>query len=169
MDDTRQQITAQINEALLSYSRGIDRLRPKEVIAAFHNGALLHGYAPEPMPVERFAEYAVQSLGKKYVATQHRMSNTRIQFTDNGASALVETYVEASHAEPPADDGTQRLLTFAGRYIDRCTPDDSGTWKIAIRTLRNDWSKVETITEPMQGAWVASGRGEAADPILADD
>lgn len=155
-------------EALLSYTRGIDRLRAPDVIAGFHNGALLHGYGPDPMAVEKFAEYAVQALGAKYVATQHRMANTRIQFTDNGASALVETYVEASHVEPPADDGTHRLLTFAGRYIDRCTPDDGGAWRIAVRTLRNDWSKVETITETMQGAWVASGRGGTPDPLDTD-
>ena len=162
MDATREQIM----DALLSYTRGIDRLRARDVVAAFHDGALLHGYGPEPMAVEKFAAYAVESLGNKYVATQHRMSNTRITFTDGGAGALVESYVEASHAEPPAADGTQRLLTFAGRYIDRCTPGDDGVWRIAIRTLRNDWSKVEVITEPMRGAWVASGRGDTSDPLF---
>ena len=162
MDVIRQQIM----DALLSYTRGIDRLRARDVIAAFHDGALLHGYGPEPMAVERFAGYAVESLGSKYAATQHRIANTQITFTDGGAAALVETYVEASHAEPPADDGTQRLLTFAGRYIDRCTPGDDGVWRIAVRTLRNDWSKVEVVAESMRGAWVASGRGDRPDPVF---
>lgn len=164
MNEAREQIM----DALLSYTRGIDRLRSDDIRAAFHTGALLHGYAPEPIVIEAFADHAPESLGRKYVATQHRLANTRIEFADAGNTAIVETYVEASHAEPPADDGTQRLLTFAGRYIDQCCPDDDGVWRIAKRTLRNDWSKVETVTETMQGSWRPSGRGDLPDPLFAD-
>lgn len=156
----------QISTALLSYTRGIDRLSAQDVLDAFHPGALLNGYgSAEAMPVEAFADYAVQALGERYVATQHRLSNTRIEFVDGAQRAVVETYVEASHAEAPAEDGSQRLHTFAGRYIDRCIPGDDGVWRIAERTLRNDWSKVEVIVEPMRGAYVASGRGGAPDPL----
>lgn len=165
MDDTND-ARQQISTALLSYTRGIDRLRAGDVLAAFHPGAMLHGYgSAEAMPVEAFADYAVQALGERYVATQHRLSNTRIEFGDDGTTAVVETYVEASHAESPGDDGTQRLHTFAGRYIDRCSPGDDGVWRIRERTLRNDWSKVETISEPMRGAYVPSGRGGSPDPL----
>lgn len=165
MDETND-ARRQISTALLSYTRGIDRLSARDVLAAFHPGAMLHGYgSAEPMPVEAFADYAVQALGERYVATQHRLSNTRIEFADDGSSALVESYVEASHAEPAADDGSQRLHIFAGRYIDRCSPGDDGTWRIGERTLRNDWSKVETITEPMRGAYIPSGRGGSPDPL----
>ena len=161
MDDAR----GQISDALLSYTRGIDRLRADDVRAGFHDGALLHGYgSSDAMPIEQFADYACQALAARYVSTQHRLSNTRIEFIA-ADTARVETYVEASHAEPAADDGTQRLHTFAGRYIDRCTPGDDGVWRIAERTLRNDWSKVETITEPMRGAYLPSGRGDAHDPL----
>lgn len=157
----------QIHEALLSYTRGIDRLSASDVAAAFHPGALLHGYGtPEPMPIEVFADYAVGALGERYVATQHRLTNVRIEFTDgDSASARVESYVEASHARPPTDEGTQRVHTFVGRYIDRCSPGPDGVWRIAERMLRNDWSKVETIIEPMPGVWVPSGRGDEPDPL----
>ena len=158
----------QIHDALLSYCRGIDRLRAADVRAAFHPGAVLAGYGAEPTTVDVFADYAAQALGERYVATQHRISNTRIEFADDGNSAVVETYVEASHAEAADADGAQRLHIFAGRYIDRCTPGDDGTWRIAHRTLRNDWSKVETTNGPMRGAWVASGRGDQTDPLFEE-
>lgn len=164
MHDARQQI----QDALLSYCRGIDRLRADDVRAGFHPGAMLNGYgSAEAMAVEGFADYAVKALGERYVSTQHRMSNTRIEFSHDALSATVETYVEASHVEPfSAELPGHRLHIFAGRYIDRCTPDADGNWKIAERTLRNDWSSVSTIAEPMRGNYVASGRGDTPDPLF---
>lgn len=165
MLDARQQI----HDALLSYCRGIDRLRADDVRAGFHPAAQLDGYGPGPMTIEDFADHAVRALADRYVATQHRISNTRIEFSDDGSSAIVETYVEASHVESPGGDtpNAPRLHIFAGRYIDRCRPDDHGVWKIAGRTLRNDWSRVDTIT-PMNGTYVASGRGGTPDPLFDD-
>jgi SnoaL-like domain len=162
MTDARQQI----HDALLSYCRGIDRLRPDDVSAGFHDGATLDGYGAGPMTIEDFASYATVALGKRFTATQHRITNTRIEFGDDDATALVETYVEASHVEPATDETPQRLHLFAGRYIDRCEPDADGVWKIASRTLRNDWSRVDTISEPMSGSYVPSGRGETPDPLF---
>ena len=161
MGDARQDI----HEALLSYTRGVDRLTSADIAAGFHPGAMLHGYgSADPMAIEDFAAYVPQALSERYVATQHRIANVRIEFVADDA-ARVETYVEASHAEPVRDDGSQRLHTFAGRYIDRCTPNDEGVWRIAERTLRNDWTKVEVIDEHMGGNYVASGRGDAPDPL----
>jgi uncharacterized protein (TIGR02246 family) len=154
--DARQQI----HDALLTYCRGIDRLDPEAIAAAFHPDAELIDYGAETLTIEAFAEYAVASLGKRFRATQHRISNTRIEF--DGDRALVETYVLAYHVEP-TDDGDV-LHTFDGRYIDRFELRD-GAWLIASRTLRNDWSRVEPIDTPMRGAWVASGRGGSPDPI----
>lgn len=163
MTDARQQI----HDALLSYCRGIDRLRVDDVRAGFHPGAELQGYGSgSAMTIEDFANYAVKALAERFVATQHRIANTRIEFDDDAMSAMVETYVEASHVEPAVGDGGQRLHIFAGRYIDRCSPDIDGVWKIAARTLRNDWTRVDTITEPMGGNYVASGRGGTADPLF---
>lgn len=164
MSDPRQEI----HDALLSYCRGIDRLRADDVRAGFVPGALLHGYGrSEAMAIEDFSEYAVAALGERFVATQHRMANTRIEFADDGRSAIVETYVEASHVEPPTkDEPGQRLQLFVGRYIDRCEPGDDGVWKIAERTLRNDWSSVSTIDNPMPGNYLPSGRGNEPDPLF---
>lgn len=150
----------QIHDSLLSYCRGIDRLDPVSAAAGFHPGAELIGYGPEPLTIEAFAEHAVASLQKRFVATQHRISNTAIDLDDD--HALVETYVLAFHVEP-TDDG-DRLHTFNGRYIDRFEPRD-GEWKIVRRTLRKDWSKIEPIVTTMAGEWVASGRAGSPDPL----
>ena len=172
----------QIHDALLSYCRGIDRLRPELISAAFHPGALLHDYGAAPMSIEQFAEAAPASLEAKFAATQHRISNTTIQFdseageaevgavgaADAGTAAgaehgaTVESYVLAYHWEATADGG--RLHTFNGRYIDRFTERD-GCWKIAQRHLRVDWSKVEPVEATMGDRWVHSGRGDDPDPL----
>lgn len=156
--DARQQI----HDALLSYCRGIDRLDPAEVAVAFHAQAELRDYGVDSMPIETFADYATESLKKRFSATQHRISNTTIEFVDDDSSALVETYVLAFHVRS-SDDGDS-LHTFNGRYIDRFEERD-GAWKIVTRTLRTDWTRVEPMGDPMRGAWVASGRDGSPDPL----
>jgi len=152
---------AEIVDALLSYTRGIDRLDKESVISAFHPGAILNNYGPEPMPIEDFVEYALPSLKQRYSATQHRVSNIRIEIKED--RALVESYVLAYHVK--SSESSKQLHTFNGRYIDTFALRDAH-WKISERFLRNDWSKVDDITEEMAGSsvWVKSRRDDD-DPI----
>lgn len=154
------ELRATIEDALRSYCRGIDRLHGPSIAAAFHPGAVLIDYGAASLTIETFVEHAVASLQRRFVATQHRISNTTVERRDD--HALVETYVHATHVEV-SDDG-RRLHTFVGRYIDRFEERD-GAWKIAQRTLRNDWSTATPMGDPMSGAYVPSGRGDTADPI----
>ena len=151
----------EIVDALLSYTRGIDRLDKESVISAFHPGAILNNYGPEPMPIEDFVEYALPSLKQRYSATQHRVSNIRIEIKED--RALVESYVLAYHVK--SSESSKQLHTFNGRYIDTFALRDAH-WKISERFLRNDWSKVDDITEEMAGSsvWIKSRR-DADDPI----
>ena len=151
----------EIVDALLSYTRGIDRLDKESVISAFHPGAILNNYGPEPMPIEDFVEYALPSLKQRYSATQHRVSNIRIEIKED--RALVESYVLAYHVK--SSESSKQLHTFNGRYIDTFALRDAH-WKISERFLRNDWSKIDDITEEMAGSsvWVKSRR-DADDPI----
>jgi hypothetical protein len=156
-----------IHRALLSYTRGIDRLNPDFVSAAFHPGAALVDFGPSPLTIEQFVEHAMKSLESRFVATQHRISNVNIEVADDGQSARVETYVLAFHVQRVADqpDGDQQLLhTFNGRYIDRFEPR-ANQWKISRRVLRNDWSQVQPIIKTMGGVWIASGRAGSPDPL----
>ena len=157
---TDPDIRTSIEDSLRSYCRGIDRLHAPSIAAAFHPGATLIDYGPQPLTIETFVDYALPSLRKKFVATQHRISNTTVAL--EGGRALVETYVHATHVEETADG--RRLHTFVGRYIDRFEERD-GQWKIAHRTLRNDWTTVVAMAEAMSGTYVPSGRGDSPDPI----
>jgi hypothetical protein len=149
-----------INRALGMYCRGIDRLDATLVASAFHPGAELINYRPEPLLIEAFVEGVIVSLGKRFTATQHRLSNVNADI--DGDRALVEAYVLAYHVESTSDG--QRLHTFNGRYIDRFERRHD-EWRIAKRTLRCDWSRIESIDETMNGAWVASGRAGSPDPL----
>ena len=145
----------EITGALLRYTRGIDRLDGDLVLSAFHPGAMCVDYGAEPMAIEDFVTYAIPRLGAAYSATQHRVSNISIDFDEGNRAAICEAYVLAFHVQP-GDDVT-KLHTFNGRYIDRFERRVDG-WKIATRTLRVDWSRIEDLDATMGGSWVQSGR-----------
>ena len=162
---------SQIHDALAWYCRGIDRLDAAAIMRGFHPGAELNDYGASPLTIEQFVQHALGSLEAKFAATQHRITNTLIEFDDDdpaSGGARVETYVLAFHIEHREDgDGGERatyLHTFNGRYIDRFAERD-GSWRIISRTLRNDWSKVEPIERTMSGSWPASGRAGTPDPL----
>ncbi len=145
----------EITSALLRYTRGIDRLDGDLVLSAFHPGALCVDYGADPMTIEDFVTYAIPRLGQAYSATQHRVSNVAIDFDEGNRRAICEAYVLAFHVQQT--NTGPKLHTFNGRYIDRFDHASDG-WKISKRTLRVDWSRVESIDETMGGAWVESGR-----------
>ena len=152
----------QIVDCLLSYTRGIDRLDPGAILAAFHPGALLEGYQVDALvPIEDFALPVVERLRKRYSSTQHRLSNTKIDFNDDGA--IAESYILAYHVQPADEDSPERLWTFSGRYIDYFE-DRDGQWRIAKRFLRADWTRIETIDEKMPNKFI-SGSRDKDDPI----
>ena len=149
----------QIVNCLLSYTRGIDRLDPDAILAAFHPGALLEGYQVDALvPIEDFALPVVERLRKRYSSTQHRLSNTKIDFNDDGA--IAESYILAYHVQPADEDSPERLWTFSGRYIDYFE-DRDGQWRIAKRFLRADWTRIETIDEKIPNKFIAGSRDES--------
>jgi hypothetical protein len=154
-DMTQLAAKDEITGALLRYTRGIDRLDGDLVLSAFHPGAMCVDYGAEPMRIEDFVTYAIPKLGDAYSATQHRVSNVAIEFDEGNRSAICEAYVLAFHVKQT--DAAPKLHTFNGRYIDRFERR-SDVWKIATRTLRVEWSRIETLDETMGGAWVESGR-----------
>jgi len=62
-------------------------------------------------------------------------------------------------------DAGRTLITFNGRYIDTFEGRD-GDWRIARRQLRIDWSDISPMGDPMQGAYVPSGRDGTPDPVF---
>jgi len=157
-----------VEDCLLRYTRGIDRLDGGLVSSAFHPGAELEGYGRHgTMTIETFVERAIPSLRDGYEATQHRLSNVSFlalgRSESEGNHVEVESYVLAFHVRPdPEDpDGPRQLLTFNGRYIDRVAERD-GHWRIVNRKLRVDWTRIESIDETMPGDWIP-GRRDSTD------
>jgi len=149
------EIRSEITNALLRYTRGIDRLDAELVSSAFHPGAMCVDYGADPMTIEDFVTYAIPRLGTGYLCTQHRVSNIAIELAPDGNDATVEAYVLAFHVRQT--DSGRELHTFNGRYIDHFAMRNS-QWRIAERTLRVDWTTVEPIGAEMQGAWTSSAR-----------
>jgi len=158
-EENVSRIREEVLDRLLAYTRGIDRLDEESLLSAFHPGATMKDYGPEPMSIEDFVSHAIPSLRNRYVATQHRVSNIRIEINDD--TAVVESYVLAFHVEE--NDEGSKLHTFNGRYIDEYS-EREGQWKIHQRTLRKDWTKTESIEEEMAGTWPLSSR-DRTDPI----
>jgi hypothetical protein len=145
---------AEIADALASYCRGIDRLDPDLVRAAFHDDGVLIDYgSPDPVGAVAFADRACTSLRSKYKATQHRITNTKVERT--GDAAVAESYILAFHVQD--DDDGHFLHTFNGRWIDTFE-QRGGAWRIAQRILRVDWTRKEDWGEPMAGNYVPSLR-----------
>lgn len=161
MTPTPLPLVSAYEQLLHSYCRGIDRLHKPSIAAAFHPGALLIDYGPAPAPIEAFVDRAVDSLGQRFIATQHRVSNVTVEQRSDDV-LVAEVYVHATHIEQT--DTGRNLHTFVGRYIDR-VEQRNGVWRIAQRTLRQDWTMVQPMGEPMGGTYQFSGRGDAPDPI----
>ena len=145
---------AEIADALATYCRGIDRLDPDLVRAAFHNDGVLIDYgSPDPVGAVPFADRACDSLRTKYTATQHRVTNTKVE--REGDVAIAESYILAFHVED--GDNGKFLHTFNGRWVDTFE-QRGGPWRIAERILRVDWTRRDAWTESMAGNYVPSAR-----------
>jgi hypothetical protein len=162
MDITDLAVRAAIADTLATYCRGIDRLDPDLVRAAFHDDGILIDYgSPDPVPAIAFADRAIESLRSKYLATQHRVTNTAV-VEERPNRVVAESYILAFHVQD--DENGKQLLTFNGRWIDTFERRDDERWRIAQRILRVDWTRVDPWTEDMPGNYVSSQR-DRSDPV----
>ena len=135
---------AAIERVLFDYCSGIDRCDEELLRSVYHPGAyddhgVFKGDAGD------FVTFALDSLRTMDLATQHLVSNIRIDL--DGDTARVESYLVARHVRDT--DGGRQLLTFGGRYLDGFDRR-GGVWKIAHRLVVVDWEKCET-TERARG------------------
>ena len=109
--------------------------------------------SPEPQLATKFADYACDKLRDAYIATQHRVTNTRVE--RSGDTALAESYILAFHVQQTPDGKV--LHTFNGRWLDtfECR---NGEWRISNRVLRVDWSRADPWRDDMAGNWTPSAR-----------
>jgi hypothetical protein len=129
-----------IYNVICNYMRGQDRLMPELHRSAFHDDAwddcgLYTGDA------SGFVDFA-QGFLANLKSTQHLIGQAQI--TVEGSVAHGEVYFIAWHRL--VEDGVEKDLFVAGRYIDRY--EDRGTgWKIAKRQELIDWARTDPASD----------------------
>ena len=140
-----------IREALLKYTRGIDRHDDELMAAAYHadatddHGAYIGGPAG-------FIRHANGTHSKNWTVHHHFISNQTIEV--EGDSAHAETYFLATLRRK-----TGPIDIVAGRYVDRLERRD-GRWAIAARACLVEWNgelaPTQTTMDPnlfLHGTW----------------
>lgn len=123
-----------IQDVILTYCRGIDRMERDLVINCFHDDAYdEHGNFEGT--VDQFIAW-VWPLLEKYSSTMHLVGNHLCEIRGN--AAVAETYGVAIHRSD--DPAPHRNLDVGFRYIDRFERRD-GEWRIAHRIATTEWAE----------------------------
>jgi ketosteroid isomerase-like protein len=130
---------AQIHDALMRYSRGVDRGDGELVMSVFHPDATLD-MGRGPMPPAALADGITTMTA---TGTMHFIGNEYVEV--DGDTAYSETYF-ISYATI-TDAGKTANRSRGGRYLDRFERRD-GEWKIARRLLVDEWSRLDELPAP---------------------
>ena len=131
-----------IRDALLDYTRGIDRHDVTIMARAYHRDAT-DDHGEFNGTASGFIDYANDVHAAGFLSHQHYVGNHSIDL--DGDSAHVETYFLASLLRK---DGITMLV--GGRYIDRLEQRDS-VWAIMHRTALVEWAGDLTSSDFTQG------------------
>lgn len=132
----RQEITDLVGR----YMRGLDRLDRELLRSTFHDDANTD-YGFFTGGPDAFVDMAYGAL-KDHLANHHMLGQVNIDL--EGDIAFGEVYFQAFHRI--VQDGEERDLLIAGRYVDRYEKRD-GEWKIAFRSEVNDWARNDPATD----------------------
>jgi hypothetical protein len=133
----------EIRDALMRYSRGVDRVDMEVMLSAYHPRAN-DNHGTYKGDAEGFARYLEPAL---------RLDNGHMHFLGNslieiqGDRAASETYVIAYHRYPADENGIERDFFFGGRYLDVFEHRDEGGWRIVKRTVVPTWTRTSDATE----------------------
>jgi SnoaL-like domain len=147
---------AHIHDALMRYSRGVDRGDGELVMSVFHPDATLD-MGRGPMAPAVLAEGIAKMTA---TGTMHFIGNEYVEV--EGATAYSETYF-ISYATI-TDSGQSATRSRGGRYLDRFERRD-GAWKIARRVLVDEWSRVDDLPTPPPPAPGRVGLRSKDDPV----
>lgn len=144
----------QIQEAMVSYARGVDRCDPDLIRAAFHpDGWDDHGSFAGP--VEGFIDWVMKLHLEGFTWTSHEITNSHIEFS--GDTARGETYVIATLRFE--QEGETFDLVGHGRYLDLFEERD-GRWKILKRRAVVDATRTEPVRDYAEHATDMQGGGD---------
>ena len=156
---------AEIQDTLLRYCRGLDRVDMGLVRGAFHPDAWVQ--FPESLhqgSVDGFVDFLSGEM-PRFVRTMHLLGNSLIQF-DGPHTAHVETYLNAYHQGSEQHHWKGQFVKLWARYLDRFEERD-GAWLIARRRLLVDWM----YRYPAEGWFddhpdASGGMRDGSDPSL---
>jgi hypothetical protein len=151
---------AQIRDAMFRYCRGVDRADQALIRSAYHDDSRdWHGKYQGPSAA--FAAAFVKSMPGTAQGLQHLLGNMLIEL--DGESAHVETYFFTAYRDV---QDLEVVAMFGGRYLDRFERRD-GEWKIANRTVVNDWTFRKELPRDTKGdAGYPSGRTDLEDLVF---
>ena len=151
-----------IQDVLYRHCRGVDRADAVLLKSAYWPEAEV-AYGAYNGPAHPFCENLPTTI-TKYAATQHRVTNTIVDFKDN--DAVVESYVMAHHYSAQPDEADVEM-TYLGRYIDHMQRRGD-YWKIMFRWVVMDWNQNVQATAILKGApfdGLARGQRLPGDPL----
>ena len=136
-----QQLTdrVEIEELLVRYSRALDLRRFDELEGIFtadgefDAGGLGHPHGPAA--IREMIEGTLTGLD----ATQHLLGKSTVEFSADGDSAEVRTYLISQHIRESAP-GPVKHYFLGGEYADRVVRTPGG-WRIAYRRLDRMWKQ----------------------------
>ena len=129
----------EIEELLARYSRALDHRQWADLEAIFtadgefDAGGLGHPHGPAA--IRAMIEGTIGGLD----ATQHLLGKSIIEFSEDGDSAEVRTYLISQHIRESAP-GPVKHYFLGGEYADRVVRTPAG-WRIAYRRLDRMWKQ----------------------------
>lgn len=157
-------------DALMRYSRGIDRCDPDVVRSAYHADAH-HDHGVYSGSVSGFVDRLKATLAVQFSCTMHKLGNVLI--TVDGNRAFAETYASTHHITPrsggadpagAAEGATDTI--YAVRYLDRLEDRGDG-WKIADRRLSFEFERKLEVGSQAEYPGFLRGQRDGSDPVVA--
>lgn len=153
----------EIEDVVLRYCRGIDRMDRELVRSCYHPDASdEHGSFSGG--VDAFLDW-VWKLLARYESTMHFVGNVLIELAGDAAAAA-ESYGISFHRG--ASEAPHLNLITGFRFLDRFERRDGGPWKIAARVAVTEWSRRDDPAHrwPVPPE-LRSGRRDRSDALYA--
>ena len=148
-----------IEECLLRYTRGVDRLDVELIKSAFHPDALDNHTRAVRGSVDTMLDWWLPQQADRE-AQHHFVTNQTIDI--DGDVAHSESYFLTFIKMSTSPAGT----LSAGRYIDRLEKR-AGQWKVALRTVLTEWQAsvdASLTSEFLPGLVMGLQRRDRSDP-----
>ena len=153
-----------IEDVVLRYCRGIDRIDRELVRSCYHPDAY-DDHGSFRGSVDEFLDWVFRLLAR-YSQTMHFVGNVLVEL--EGDVAAAETYGIAFHRSERNEPQLNLMTGF--RYLDRFERRDA-VWRIATRTAVTEWSRIDDSAgrwETPEGFLTGQrDRGDALYALLA--